>query len=185
MNRVFIVALPDEVHSQTTILGSPVIFSGIGKINASIAAYNAFTSGYKEIINIGSCGSSKYSSGEIIQVGQVFQDIDTRPLAEYGFTPGENPGNQVIIDTKLNTTCFTTDYFYDKDQLHKYSSEYLSMIESCDVFDMECFALAKICRRFNIKFSSYKWVSDDGDASHWKESCHIGFNKVKEIIESL
>jgi adenosylhomocysteine nucleosidase len=182
MNRVFIVAVPEEVNSTTTILGSPVIFSGLGKINASMAVYNAFISGYKEIINIGSCGSLKYPSSEIIKVGQVFQDIDPRPLAEYGYTPGEPLGNQVIIDSKSNNTCFTTDYFYDKNQLSKYSPEYLYMIKNCDIFDMECFALAKICNHFGIKFSSYKWVTDDGDATHWEELCHIGFNKVKEII---
>jgi nucleoside phosphorylase len=48
---------------------------------------------------------------------------------------------------------------------------------------MECFALAKVCKRFNMKFTSYKWVSDDGDANNWKEMCHIGFEKVKDILK--
>ena len=48
--RVFIVAVPDEVEIQTTILDSNVIFSGIGKINATMAAYRAFSEGYLEII---------------------------------------------------------------------------------------------------------------------------------------
>jgi nucleoside phosphorylase len=47
---------------------------------------------------------------------------------------------------------------------------------------MECFAIAKVCKRFNIKFSSYKWVSDDGDGSNWKENCKIGFEKIKQIL---
>ena len=48
---------------------------------------------------------------------------------------------------------------------------------------MECFAIAKICKRFDIKFTSYKWVSDGGDGGNWKENCKIGFKKIKQIIK--
>ena len=51
--KVFIVAVPEEVKAQGNILDTPVIFSGIGKINATISAMAAFNSGYSEIINIG------------------------------------------------------------------------------------------------------------------------------------
>jgi adenosylhomocysteine nucleosidase len=183
MSRVFIVAVHDEVETQTTILGSPVIFSGVGKINATMAAYKAFSEGYKEVINIGSCGSLRFKPGSVIKIGQVFQDIDATPLQEYGHTPFEAASHQIILDTDSNITCFTTDYFYDAKQRLKYSENYLKMIDKCSVFDMECFAIAKVCKRFNMKFTSYKWVSDDGDASSWKEMCHIGFNKVKEILD--
>ena len=183
MNRVFIVAVHDEVETQTTILGSPVIFSGVGKINATMAAYRAFSEGYKEVINIGSCGSLRFKPGSVIKIGQVFQDIDVTPLQEYGHTPFEVASKQIVLDTDSNITCFTTDYFYDAKQRLKYSENYLKMIDTCSVFDMECFAIAKVCKRFNMKFSSYKWVSDDGDASSWKEMCHIGFEKVKDILK--
>lgn len=182
MSRVFIVAVPDEVNIQGKILGSPVIFSGVGKINATMAAYRAFSEGYKEIINIGSCGSLKHTPGEIVKIGQVFQDIDATPLKEYGHTPFEAASHQIVIDAMSPITCFTTDYFYDTQQRSKYSKYYLDMIEKCSIFDMECFAIAKVCKRFNMNFSSYKWISDDGDASSWEEMCHIGFNKVKEIL---
>jgi hypothetical protein len=42
--------------------------------------------------------------------------------------------------------------------------------------------LAKVCRKFNLKFQSYKWVSDNGDGSDWKENCRIGFKKTLEIL---
>lgn len=182
MGRVFIVAVPDEVDIQGEILGSPVIFSGVGKINAAMAAYNAFSLGFKEVINIGSCGSLKLPPGQLVKVGQVFQDIDATPLVEYGNTPFEASSGQIVLDTDYDVTCFTTDYFYDAPQRLKYSENYLKMIDKCTIFDMECFALAKVCKRFNMNFSSYKWVSDDGDASSWKEMCNIGFEKVKEVL---
>lgn len=182
MNKVFIVAVHKEVNTQTTILDYPVIFSGVGKINATIAACKAFSGGYDEVINIGSCGSKNHKAGEILKVGQVFQDIDATPLSQYGLTPFEAASDQIVLDAMSPITCFTTDYFYDDDQTNKYSPYYLNMINRCSIFDMECFALAKVCKRFNIKFTSYKWVSDDGNASNWENNCKIGFEKVKELL---
>jgi|TARA_R110000744_G_scaffold181044_1_gene300058 adenosylhomocysteine nucleosidase len=188
-NKVFIVAVPAEIgvlpnkENKSSLLGYNVIFSGVGKINATMAAYRAFNEGYKEVINIGSCGSLNLPSGEIVKVTQVFQDIDATPLAPYGDTPFEMSSNQIILD-KLSPliSCFTTDYFYDESQKSKYSKNYLDMINKCTILDMECFALAKVCKKLNLKFSSYKWISDDGDASSWEQNCKIGLEKVKELL---
>jgi adenosylhomocysteine nucleosidase len=180
--KVFIVAVADEVEIQGNILDTPVIFSGIGKINATIAAMTALHSGYNEIINIGSCGSLHLPVGDIVKVGLTYQDLDATPLSEYGETPFEVASKQIILDIKSPYTCFTTDYFYDNTQLSKYSSYYLEMVKECSIFDMECFSIAKVCKRFGIKFSSYKWVSDSGEHSDWKENCKIGFEKIKVIL---
>jgi adenosylhomocysteine nucleosidase len=182
MSKVFIIALTDETGGVGKIENYPIIYSGVGKINATMAAYNAFTRGYTEVINIGSCGSLKHKPGAIIKVGSVFQDIDARPLCEYGETPFELQYKQVVLDRTVFSTCFSTDYFVDLSQKEKYSDEYIRMINNCDIFDMECFALAKVCHRFNIKFSSYKWVSDNGDSGDWKENCKIGFEQVKRLL---
>lgn len=183
MSKVFIVALPEEVDYASNILGCPVIFSGVGKINAAIATYKAHSYKYKEIINIGSCGSLKLKPGEVVKVDVVFQDIDCTPLSNYGETLGEKFSDKIVLneENQINT-CFTTDYFFDINQKKKYSKFYLDMIKKNTIFDMECFSLAKTCKLLNIKFSSYKWVSDDGDASHWKENCKIGFEKIKKLL---
>ena len=180
--KVFIVAVPDEVGIQGNILGHPVMFSGVGKINAAMTATMAFSLGYNEIINIGSCGSRFLSIGDVVKVGLVYQDIDTTPLDEYGSTPFDVNSKQIVLDSKSNISCFTTDYFYDENQTIKYSPYYLEMIKRCSIIDMECFAIAKVCKRYGVKFESYKWISDGGDYSHWKENCKIGFEKVKEIL---
>tara|TARA_R110000765_G_scaffold123223_1_gene220113 strand:- start:2544 stop:3116 length:573 start_codon:yes stop_codon:yes gene_type:complete len=179
MSKVFIVATPIEVDNATEILGYPIIYSGIGKINATMAVYKAIHEAHTEIINIGSCGSSLLPPGELIEVGQVYQDIDLTPLAPYGENLFETNSKKIELDANSSISCFTTDYFMDKPQKSKYSKYYLDMIENCSIFDMECFALAKVCKHFNIKFNSYKWVSDDGDGSTWEENCKIGFNKLK------
>ena len=181
--KVFIVASPLETNHATEILGYPIIYSGIGKINATIAAVKA-SSLYEEIINIGSCGSINIKSGELVEIGRVYQDIDLTPLISYGETLFEHNSNQIIFkeDFVNSVSCFTTDYFYDEFQRDKYSQSYLNMIKRCDVIDMECYPIAKVCKQFNIKFSSYKWVSDDGNATSWEKNCQIGLEKVKKQL---
>jgi adenosylhomocysteine nucleosidase len=179
--KVFIVASPLETGIINDINGSPIIYSGVGKINATMAAYKAFTDGYTEVINIGSCGSLKHKRGTIINVGLIYQDIDGTPLCEYGVTPFENAVN-IVINRLSDLTCFTTDYFVDLSQIDKYSPSYISMIHRCDCFDMECFAIAKVCKRFNMTFKAYKWVSDNGGDVSWEENCSIGFDKVKKLL---
>ena len=181
--RVFIVASPLETGLAKDINGSPIIYSGVGKINATMAAYKAFVEGYDEIINIGSCGSLKLERGTILNIGLIFQDIDGTPLCEYGQTPFEHE-RQIVINRFSDLTCFTTDYFVDLQQKDKYSPFYLNMINRCDCFDMECYAIAKVAKRFNINFKAYKWVSDNGGDVSWEENCKIGFEKTKQLLNA-
>jgi adenosylhomocysteine nucleosidase len=178
---VFIVALREEVNHSTQINNCPIIFSGIGKINASLASFKAYISGFDKVINIGSCGSLNHSPGEIIHVGEIIQDIDATPLTDYSITPFERDGGNIKI-SESQKICFTTDYFYDLKQHSKYSPSYLEMIKKCDIFDMECFAIAKICRYYGMDFESYKWISDSGDHIHWEKNNKIGFERLKDII---
>ena len=135
--KVFIVAVADEVDIQGEILGIPVMFSGVGKVNAAMTATMAFSLGYNEVINIGSCGSLKLPVGEIVKVGQVFQDLDATPLDEYGAIPFEPNSKQVILDATSPYTCFTTDYFYDNSQLSKYSPPPTSCFGNLDTSDLD------------------------------------------------
>lgn len=180
MSKVFIVASPLETKYSNDINGYPIFYSGLGKINATIATMRVINDGYKEIVNIGSCGSLKLKPGEIVKIDKVCQDIDITPLCEYGETLFEDCKEIKLGD--LDIKCFTTDYFVDINQMKKYSTFYKNMIQECDVFDMECFAIAKVCKQYNIPFQSYKWVSDNGGDVSWEENCEIGFKQIKEII---
>ena len=161
--KAFIIASPLETNHATEILGYPIIYSGIGKINATIATMKAYNSGYNTIINIGSCGSTKYSAGELIAIGKVYQDIDLTPLTLYGNTLFETNSQELIIEQQLghwrpvisDKTCFTTDYFYDVKQRSKYSNNYLRMIDNSDIIDMECYAIAKVCYLNKVDFVSF------------------------------
>lgn len=180
MIRAYIVALPIEVNEEIEINGDIIFFSGVGKINAASTATRVCLLKPDEIINLGSCGSLLLPPGEIIEVGKVYQDIDGTPLCEYGITPFED--DKEIILNNSPFTCFTTDYFVDMSQKQKYSKNYLDTIQKISIFDMECFAIAKVCSKFNIPFRAIKWVSDNGDGGDWQNNCKINFEKVKKML---
>lgn len=181
MRKVFLVAVAEELNFAQEINGIPVVVCGVGKVNAAMGVFECIQKGYQEIINIGSCGSLNIPYGEIVKIGKVYQDIDARPICDYGLSPFEPEEPYLEIDRDSEYSCFSTDYFYDQHQAEKYSKAYLDSIKLRSVFDMECYAMAKASRKFEVKFSAYKWVSDDGDHAHWVENCIISFEHFKSF----
>lgn len=177
MSKIFLAAVAEELNFSKQLNGIPVHICGVGKLNAALGAFHCIKNGFTEIINIGSCGSINHPYGEILKIGKVYQDIDARPICDYGLSPFEAPEPFLTIDPGSDISCFSTDYFYDKSQTEKYSKDYLNKIQSCSVFDMECYAMAKVCRTYGIKFSSFKWISDDGDVDHWIDNCRVSLEK--------
>ena len=182
MSTFFIVAVPEELSQVTEWMGHPVYYCGVGKVNAAMGVFELVNRGATRLINVGSCGSRRHALGEIIKVGTVYQDIDCTPFCDYGETAFEAGSGSIVLDPSSPHSCFSTDYFYDHQQLAKYSDAYLHQINTCSVFDMELFAMAKVCRRFSIDLHAYKWVSDDGDHEKWIENCVLSSKKALEEI---
>jgi nucleoside phosphorylase len=177
MNSCYIVALKDEVNSINSINDLPVFYSGIGKLNSILLLHRLAIKGYNNFINIGSCGSKNYKIGELLKVGLAYEDFDARPLLEYGKSSSNHIDKHILIDKTSNISCFSTDNFYDNNYDTRYSNEYINMINTCSIFDMECYAQAKFCISNNFGYQSYKWVSDDGNSHDWLNNTKIGFEK--------
>ena len=180
---ILVSATPLEHGGLTEINGYPIYQVGIGKINS---AMNLTEILYEEkpelVINFGSCGNLKdHKVGEVMEVGTVYNNIDVRPFAKYGCTPESDSCEIKLSESGIN--CFTTDQIYDNTR-SDYAKKYLEMIEKCDIVDMECYALAFVCRQFGIKFNSYKWVSDDGNIDSWEENAAVGFENFKKILKN-
>lgn len=179
---ILVSATPLEHGGLKELFGFPIFQVGIGKINAASNLTEILWNEEPDIVvNFGSCGNLKnHKVGEVLQVGEVYNNIDARPFAEYGCTPETN-----FCEIKLsnnNIKCFSTDQFYDSHRTD-YSEKYLEMIDKCDIVDMECYALAQVCKQREIPFISFKWVSDDGDSSKWEENAAIGFKNFKFKLE--
>lgn len=181
MSDILLLSATELEHGVDTIGGIPIHIIGVGKISSAINTtrlvekYNP-----KLVINFGSCGNLQYFEvGDLIEVGSVFNDIDTRPFSEYGHTPFSDWKSIQISNSPIR--CFSTDYFYDSTQ-QKYSEMYMRMVKSCDVIDMELYSIAQVCKTYNIPLKSFKWVTDDGSSKDWEVNAKIGFNKFQKYF---
>jgi len=182
MGKIILVsATPLEHGGLKDINGVPIFQVGIGKTNASMNMTEFILKEKPDlVVNFGSCGNLKRNKvGEIIEVGEVYNNIDVRPFAEYGCTPENNICEIKLLDS--GSRCFSTDQIYDNTRVD-YAQKYLDMIEFCDIVDMECYSLAYVCKQRDIPFYSYKWVSDDGNVDTWEENASIGFQNFKEYF---
>jgi adenosylhomocysteine nucleosidase len=53
------------------------------------------------------------------------------------------------------------------------------------IFDMEAYAIAKVCKMNRFEFVSYKYISDDGDSNEWDVNHNKGIDKFLDILNKL
>lgn len=181
MEVLFICALPDESNGETTLFGSPIIHTGVGKINAGYKTAMAIQQ-YKPkfVCNFGSCGSFQLDKGTLVTVKEVFNgDMDAEPFVKYSVTPFEKDGGSFPV-MDIGVKCFTTETFITKDKIKSFPPQKLELLNNCSIFEMELYSITRVCREFNIPITSYKWVSDDGGTEDWVENCKIGYEQFKQ-----
>lgn len=174
MGKIILVsATPKEHGGLTELHGIPIFQVGIGKINAASNLTEILWNEEPDVvINFGSCGNLKnHKVGSILQVGEIINDMNTMGLSE----------NPPIKLHNNGIKCFTTDTIYDSTH-EKYTDSYNAGIKDCNIVDMECYALAQVCKQRGIEFQSYKWVSDDGTPGDWEENAKIGFQNFTEVL---
>ena len=171
-----LVALEQELNAMLDPTKYRISYTGVGKINAAIAAVEAcLQPDCERVINYGTAGALNPTIiGQLIQVGRVYQrDMDARPLVELGYTPFERDSGPIDI-MNLPYTLSTGDNFV------KSIPDLIS-----DAVDMEAYAIAKVCKMFGKPFQCYKYLSDFADenaAEHWNENVANGAEKFLEIL---
>ncbi len=169
-----------------------VLYTGVGKINATyklLEHFGTFDSKsairrkYDLIINYGTAGSRDLPIGELVDCTKFTQrDMNVTSLGfMQGQTPFENNAPIVLdydhvefnpIGKKMR--CGSGDNFV-QDNKEIYS----------DVFDMEAYALAKVCYHYDVPFISFKYITDGADEhspGDWKDNCTDGVRLFKEIV---
>lgn len=167
-----LVALEDEFSSaMMTAPDVTVVYTGVGKINASIHATRvAGQVDCEGIINYGTAGALRHDCiGKLSRVSLVRQrDMDARPLAELGQTPFDPPGlaGDIRLDGAPGVTLSSGDNFVM--QPPELSS---------DLVDMEGYAIAKAARLFSRHLIILKYGSDFADENameNWSKNCADG-----------
>ena len=186
---LIVCALEEETNGELD--GWNVIYTGVGKVNATyeLTAELFFqmklSKTPKLVINIGTAGSREIPIHTLVDCTKFIQrDMDKTAL---GFIKGETAFETDIpiildfshIDNPINKNyvCGTGDNF-----VQDISKE----IEHIDVFDMEAYALAKVCYKVGIDFVSYKYITDNASeksANEWLDNCSKGISEFKNILK--
>ena len=167
MTTSIIIALPEEAEG---LEGYSIYLSGCGKVNATIATMEAIDSGATRIINYGTAGAVKDISGLVEVTGYVDRDMDVRPL---GFRLGQTPFEEGIRIGKKGLVVGSGDSF----AIGKPEIE-------CDIVDMEAYAIARVCKKYDVEFKCFKYISDKADenaAFDWRENIKKG-NKLFQTM---
>jgi len=169
-----------------------ILYTGVGKVNATLKLTQRLHSSHLHympkmpelVINYGTAGSRKIKKGQLVDCTKFIQrDMDVTGL---GFmkhqTPYESPNEMVVRSTSefnpigKNYTCGTGDSFVEN--IEKGDS-------NIDVFDMESYALAKVCRYYEVPFISFKYITDNADEhspKDWEENCSDGIGEFRERV---
>jgi adenosylhomocysteine nucleosidase len=193
-----VCALEQEVNGELDgILPDPrqITYTGVGKINATGQLTERLHRSYlhympkmpKLVINYGTAGSRDLPIGELVDCTKFTQrDMDVTGM---GFLKGQTPFEKEVpmildydhvqfnpIGKKLR--CGTGDNFV-QDDTDTYS----------EVYDMEAYALAKVCFVYNVDFISFKYITDnvnEHSPKDWEENCSDGIIEFKEkVLEKL
>ncbi len=161
-DTVILVAIPKELP-KLLLPDWNIIYTGVGKINASFAISKAYFEFKPKIfINYGTAGALNHSLSGLLEVSKFEQrDMEVSAL---GFKIGETPFEKLstITNSEKGFSCSTGDNFVTK----------VPKIKT-DLVDMESYAYAKFCKLYNIKFYCYKYVSDNAN-----ENASIDWNKT-------
>ncbi len=186
-----LVVMALEVESQGMFerAGVPVLYTGVGKVNATfaltrrLADYRYSGQRIPRVVNFGTAGSRRLPTGAVIACRSFVQrDMDVSAM---GFARGTAPFEDAPTELAFPATfsglpegvCGTADSFETSDP---------ALL--CDVVDMEGYALAKVCWRERAPFACVKFVTDGADhaaASSWQRNLPSAAAEFLRLYKTL
>lgn len=191
---MIVMAMRSEAHQDFFKHKVPILFTGVGKLNATFALTRELLQDPakkdKIVVNLGTAGSPDIKVGTLVECKSFIQwDMDLSSLGlPQGMTPGEKSTVRLDVENSFfphlqQVTCGTGDRIFDalKDPMEKNFH--------CDVFDMEAYALAKVCAQLKVPFCSVKYITDscraDSLRSQWNQNISEGKEALYSVYKSL
>jgi adenosylhomocysteine nucleosidase len=184
-----VIALRIESAGVFEAAGVPVLYCGVGKVNAAIALTKELSRYAHQgeemplVVNFGSAGSRCFAPGTLVSCQEFVQrDMDVSGLGfALGVTPYDEAPSSLLFDPVFThlpaAVCGSGDSFATAD------------IEvDCTVIDMEAYALAKVCWHENARFACVKYVTDGADhtaAEDWQRNVHVAAEEFLQLFQSL
>jgi adenosylhomocysteine nucleosidase len=185
---IVVMALRAESSGVFEAAGVPVLYCGVGKVNAAMALTKELSryalGGLKmpSVVNFGSAGSRCHGSGTLVACHEFVQrDMDVRGLGfALGVTPYDEAPSSLSFAPVFSlpaAICGSGDSFITTD-----------VEADCAVVDMEAYALAKVCWHENAKFACVKYVTDAADEcapDDWQRNVHKAAEEFLRLFREL
>ena len=135
--------------------------------------------------------------GQMVQAGDLLVVMDNQQLlaqkleAEAMVNQAElaaEEANAGIALRQIQLTLATSELARTKTMYEKHviAQDKFEQDPKNGVYDMEAYALAKVCKIYGYDFWAYKFISDDGNPDDWEEHHHLGVEKfLKKLAEYL
>ncbi len=188
-STLVVFALRSESAGVFEAANVPVLYCGVGKVNAAIALtrelcrYGKSGQAMPRVLNFGSAGSRRYATGTLVEAHEFVQrDMDVGSLGfELGVTPYDEAPPRLRFDPLFahlpTAVCGSGDSFATGD-----------IAMECAVVDMEAYALAKVCWLEKAPFACAKYVSDGADhtaADDWRRNLHKAADDFLGLYRSV
>jgi adenosylhomocysteine nucleosidase len=188
-HTLVVVALQAESAGVFEAAGIPVLYCGVGKVNAAIALARELGRYLRRgqelplVLNFGSAGSRQHATGTLVECHEFVQrDMDVSGL---GFALGVTPYDEAppclrferLFNHLPSAVCGSGDSFATAP----------AGIE-CGVLDMEAYALAKVCWFEKAQFACAKYVSDGADhaaADDWQQNLHKAADEFLQLYAGV
>ncbi len=165
------MALKNESSGLFEEQGYSVNYMGVGLISsARVCTEEIIINKPDAIFNFGTAGSINFSVGEIIEINQFCLRGDVLPLVNSYIK------TQPLTDYKKGF-CGSADFL----EIANTSNNY-------DVYDMEAYALARICKDYEIPFHCFKLITDQSDKQlkqDWKKNLEVYRHRWVDLIQIL
>jgi len=175
MNDLVLIAIREEAPDLAYMMN--LFYTGVGKVNAAMVASEVIAK-YRprRIINFGTAGGITVAPGFYQCTQFVQRDMTCEAL---GCVPGQTPfESSVHIGNSTGLICSTGDDFVMNPTLEI----------PADVVDMEAYAIAKACAKYNVEFVCWKYISDQANQdahNDWQQQVAQGqshyISKLKEL----
>jgi adenosylhomocysteine nucleosidase len=184
-----VMALPAESDGVFEEAGVPVLYCGVGKVNAAIALtrelcrYVHAHEPLPLVLNFGTAGSRVHATGALLACHEFIQrDMDVRGL---GFAMGVTPFDaaplalrfEPVFTHLLPAICGSGDSFAT-----------VGRDADCAAIDMEAYALAKVCWLEGAEFACVKYVTDGADhaaAADWHSNVHRAASEFLSLYRAV
>ena len=185
MKILITYALEDE-KGEIDIPGCELTYccTGVGKVSTAINTYEAVLKQMPDLVlNIGTAGTLSHQVGDIFICSALF-DRDLEKIAYLGI-PCTIDFSESLLKAGFLKTMEAKGLVSTGDT---FQTDHNESGSHADVFDMEAYAGAQVCKKLNMPFLSVKYVTDiigQNSLKHWEEKLEEAREGLAEFLGKL